>query len=182
MSWGCQWLQRPYFPQRRICLLVEQILFWKLDNWHRPWECTHAVFASSYGPSLDLSVSLLFYKHMQLQHHLTFFICQITPVHRYKGVLKVQLLRIALGCLMGLVSPFFQTCLEWQLSNNYYHNSGFVLVRNYLQKHVCTRMKHSLDLLLYNGIFIPFPYHARGVGIWLGPNSFGSAWPFCRRC
>ena len=68
-------------------------------------------FASVYRLYLDLAVSLLLKKHMLLQYHLTFFIYYITPFNRDKVVPKVKLLHISLGFLMGLVYPFFQTCL-----------------------------------------------------------------------
>ena len=44
---------------------------------------------SSYFPRIDPDILLLFEKHMRLQHHLEFFICQITPVHRDKDFVKV---------------------------------------------------------------------------------------------
>ena len=47
--------------------------------------------SSSYPFSIDFDVLLLIEKHMQLSNHLTFFIFHITPVHRDKGVPKVQL-------------------------------------------------------------------------------------------
>ena len=119
---------------------------------------------------------------MWLQHHTAFFLCQIKPVHRNEGVTYVQLLHIDLGLWMGLVSPFLQTTLEWQLSHDCYHEVGFGLVEILMCKHMCIRMEHSLYLYLCNGISIPFVFHDRSVGVWLVPSSCGSMWPFCGRC
>ena len=59
--------------------------------------------ASSYRLSLDLAILLLLEKHMQLQHHLMFFIRQIKPVHRDK-------LLIMQSCFILLLDA------EWDLS------------------------------------------------------------------
>ena len=67
-------------------------------------------------------LSLLIEKHVGLQHHLPFFVCQVTPMHGNEHIPDVQKFHFSLGCWMSLLSPLIHASIEGYLGHDCYHS------------------------------------------------------------